>query len=111
MILLTSHIRQQAEAKGIPVAALHEILTNPAITYKSFHTVNGVRQPRCCRTHQIQQETWTGVYEGKKVAISVAPCCNTAITTWLDQVETNLRADQVARGVVRYRDCRGEWRS
>lgn len=111
MMLLTDHIRKQAAEKGIPVSAIHAILANPGLTYGSFERVDGQRRPRCCRVHGVQQQKWTGEAEGKKLCLVVNVCCQQAITVWLDQVETEIRPDQRAKGVMGYKNRKGEWRA
>jgi hypothetical protein len=110
VILLTNHIRNQAAEKAIPISAIHEVLANPGLTYGSFERVDGKRQPRCCRIHGVQQEKWTGEVEGLKLCLVVNTCCQQAITVWLDQVETPIRPDQAAKGIVGYKNRKGEWR-
>lgn len=105
------HLHTQAARKGIPMTAVQAVIAHPAISYKSFtKDESGRRVPRCCKRHGVQQDTITGEAEGRKLAISVAPCCNLAITVWLDQVETEIRPDQRAKGIQRYRGRNGEWR-
>lgn len=106
------HLIQQAARKGIPMTAVQAVIAHPAISYKSFtKDAQGRRIPRCCNRHGVQQDTITGTAEGRKLAVSVAPCCNLAITVWLDQVETSLRPDQIRKGVQRYRGKDGQWRN
>jgi hypothetical protein len=110
-ITLHQHLTDQAARKGIPLTAVRTVLAAPAISYKSFtKDGNGKRVPRCCNRHGIQQDTVTGTAEGRKLAISVAACCNLAITVWMDQAETELREDQKAKGVTKYRGKDGNWR-
>jgi len=84
---ITPHLVQQADMKGISLASIQEVLANPHYTYASNqHT---------CRRHGVKQEKWVGqASNGTKLCIAVAPCCQTAITVFLDQVRTELRPDQ-----------------
>ena len=84
---LTTHIKEQAASKGISLEAVREVLAAPHYTYASAqHT---------CRIHGVAQQKWVGeAHDGTKLCIAVAPCCQRAITVFLDQVRTPLRADQ-----------------
>lgn len=106
-----THLANQAALKNIPMAAVMEILQNPGIKYGStIKNERGQRVPRCCQKHGVQQQTWTGEAHGYKLALAVYTCCDLAITLWLDQQETALRPDQIAKGVTKYRGRNGEWR-
>lgn len=108
---LSPHLVEQARAKKIALAAIHAILANPSITYGSFRTVNGKREPYRCRKCGSEQQKITGSHEGQALCIPACTKCRVAVTVWEDQVETGLRADQKAKGVTRYRGRNGEWRS
>lgn len=108
MFDLTGHIRRQAQAKGIAIAAVEAVLAAPEITYKSFRKdAQGNRYAPICEHHNVQQEKWTG----NGVCVVVYPCCRKAITVWADQVETPLRPDQIRAGVTSYHDRNGRRRS
>lgn len=102
-ITITRHCEQQAQNKGILLATLAEVLASPALTYDS--------NKHACKRCGVPQQRWTGTANGQKVCIAVNPCCGVAVTVWLDQVETEIRPDQRAQGVRRYRGRDGEWRS
>lgn len=110
---LHHHLTTKAEANGVALAAIWEIISNPAITYESFtKDAQGNRVPRVCKRHGRQQEKWTGTTStGDKFCIAVNVCCGEAITYFEDQTETELRADQKASGIKRYRGRDGQWRS
>lgn len=110
---LNKHFIKKAEVNGDALSALWEVINNPAITYGSFEKdARGNRVPRCCRRHGQQQEKWTGTTStGQKFCIAVNVCCGEAITYWVDQTETELRADQKAAGVTGYRGRDGKWRA
>lgn len=110
-ITLHPHLIEQATTKGIALDAIAEILAAPALTYGSFHKVNGQRVPYMCNRHNKPQEKWTGEARGLKLCVAVNPCCQTAITVWLDQVETALRPDQLRNGTTAYKGKNGGWRS
>lgn len=105
------HLNEQAARKNIGLNIVRSVLANPAITYKSFTKKNGVRTPDCCNKCGIQKEKWCGEAFGRKVCIVVAVCCRKAITVWEDQVETEVRPDQRAKGVTGYTGRDGRWRS
>lgn len=84
---LTTHIKQQAEAKGISLADVQNVLDAPFYTYDSHQ--------HSCRRHGVAQQKWVGeAMDGTKLCVAVSPCCNVAITVFLDQVRTAIRPDQ-----------------
>jgi hypothetical protein len=112
---LSKHLQEKAAANGVALSLIWEIVNDPGLTYSSFTTekVNGkeVKVRRNCRCGQ-QQEKWTGVASnGQAFCVAVNVCCGVATTYWPDQVETELRPDQKAAGVTRYRGADGKWRS
>lgn len=107
---LTPHFLEKAQREGVSIAALWDIILNPKITYQSFTKQNGKRVPRICQKCGVQQQKWTGDSIAGKFCVVVNPCCQKAITFWLDQTETELRPDQVAAGVTGYRGRDGKWR-
>lgn len=109
---LSPHLLQKAEREGVALSAIWDIIQNPQITYDSFTKKGNNRVPRNCNKCGIQQQKWTGTArDGRKFCVVINPCCGEAITYWLDQVETDLRADQKAAGVTGYRGRDGKWRS
>jgi hypothetical protein len=108
---LTPHVVKRAEEKGVALALLWEILANPQTAYPSFQRTPNGRQPYLCRKCGAQQQKVTGTTRsGVKLCLVVNPCCGDVVTFWFDQVETELRADQVAAGVTDYRGADGTWR-
>jgi hypothetical protein len=107
-VALHPHLIKQANEKNIPLNAIHAVLARPGITYQSFSKRNGVRQPNLCRCGK-QQEKWTGEAFGHKIVVAVNVCCNLAITVFADQVETEVRPDQRAKGVTGYVGRNGQW--
>jgi hypothetical protein len=110
---LNKHLQEKAAREGVALSLIWEIVQNPGLTYGSF-TKNdrGQRIERSCRRHGKQQEKWTGVASnGQAFCVAVNDCCGEAITYWLDQVETPLRADQKASGRTGYVGKDGKWRN
>jgi hypothetical protein len=107
---ITKHCAEQAEAYGIAMTAIHNVLASPALTYGSFTKVDGERVPRRCNKCGTQQQKWTGESQGHKVCLAVNVCCGVVVTIWKDQVDTDLRPDQRAKGVT-YIDRQGRRRS
>ena len=102
-VRIIPHCLEQAASKGIEARTLCAVLDAPAVTYDSNKHV--------CKRHGVPQQRWTGTANGQKVCIAVNACCNEAITVWMDQVETEIRPDQRAQGVRRYKGRDGRWRS
>lgn len=101
-ITISPHARQQAEAKSIALATVWAIAQNPQTTYTS----DRYRCQRC----GTDQQRWTGEAHGTKLCLAVNACCGIVVTVWLDQVETDLRPDQIAAGVTDYRTADGTWK-
>ena len=108
---LTKHCREKAAAVGVSIDDLLDLLAWPETTYPAFESTTGKKRPRRCRSCGEQQQTWTGTTSTGKFAVAVFPCCNTAITVFADQRETNLRPDQREAGVTGYVGRDGAWRS
>ena len=102
-VRITRHCQEQAAAKGIELRTVCAVLDQPAVTYDSAK--------HSCRHHNLPQQRWTGMANGQRVCVAVNPCCNVAVTVWLDQVETEILPDQRAQGVRRYKGKDGKWRS
>lgn len=101
-VQLSTHLLEQADRKGISVEAIREVLAAPSTTYPSYERRNGQRVPRICKRHNVPQQKWTGrASDGTSLCIPVSPCCGVAITVFADQIETPLRADQIAKRVRR----------
>ena len=99
---LSPHLVRQAGEKHISIESIREVLAHPETTYGSFTRVNGQRVERTCPKHGVAQRKFVGTAsDGTRLCIPVNTCCKVAITVFLDQVETPLRPDQIAKGVRR----------
>jgi hypothetical protein len=107
---LSRHLVQQAEAKGIPLAAVYHVLNNPQITYQSFRRTPKGRVARTCAKCGSGQVKVTGVGQGHALCVPACPTCKVGVTVWVDQVETDLRDDQKEAGVTGYRGRDGRMR-
>jgi hypothetical protein len=103
-ITISTHARQQAAAKNIPLEAVWQVALNPENTYGSYRKDNdGNRLSYTCRRCGAEQKKWTGTAsDGTKLCLAVNTCCGEVVTLWLDQIETALRDDQKAAGVTGY---------
>lgn len=109
---LSKHLQEKAERNNIALSLIWEIVNSPENTYDSFRKDdNNNKVARICRKHNEQQRKWTGTTaSGQKFCVAVNVCCGEAVTFFEDQIETELRPDQKASGVKRYRGRNGEWR-
>lgn len=98
--ILTPHLRQQAQAKGIGMEVIASVLEAPSITYKSYQRTPAGKVPYTCRKCGTHQEKWTGRLGNTAICLVVNPCCGDVITVWHDGQDTELRADQRAKGVT-----------
>lgn len=103
-VTISQHARQQAATKKLAIALIWEVAQNPENTYPSFQKdSNGNRTPYICRRCGAEQQKWTGTAsDGTRLCLVVNPCCREVVTVWLDQLETALREDQIAKGVTGY---------
>lgn len=109
---LTPHLLQKAEREGVALSLIWDIILNPGLTYASYDSKKGRKVPYTCRKCHQPQQKWTGTASnGQKFCVVVNPCCGDAITFWPDQIETELRPDQRASGVNRFRGRDGKWRA
>lgn len=112
MFTITYHARQQAEAKGIPIAGVLEVADRPKTTYPSTAKTDRGRETVVCRSCGKDQIKACGeTADGLEIVVVVNPCCGRIITVFLDKVETEVRADQRARGVTGYHGRDGRWRA
>lgn len=109
---LSRHLQEKAERNNVALSLIWEIVNSPENTYDSFRKDNkNNKVARICRKHNEQQRKWTGTTaSGQKFCVAVNVCCGEAVTFFEDQIETDLRPDQKAAGVKRYRGRNGEWR-
>lgn len=107
---LSKHLQEKAERNGVALSLIWEIVNHPGLTYDSYKTEGKVKVRRNCRCG-TQQQKWTGVASnGQAFCVAVNACCGIATTYWVDQVETELRPDQIEKGITGYNGKDGKWR-
>jgi hypothetical protein len=111
-LTISQHARAQAAKKKLALALVWEVAHNPQATYGSFRKDDhGNRVPYRCDRCNTDQQKWTGTAsDGTKLCLAVNACCGEVVTIWLDQVETELRDDQRAKGVKGYKGRDGQYR-